>query len=78
MIEILRTTDPVLLTFVESLLREAGLAFHVADRHMSVAEGGIGAFPRRLLVLDEDAPAARRLLIDAGLGRELGEGGAST
>ena len=68
---ILRTNDPVLLSFVEALLREAGISHHVADAHISMIEGSIGAFPRRVLVVDEDAAAARRLLADAGLAAEL-------
>jgi hypothetical protein len=39
----------------------------VADLHMSVVEGSIGAFPRRLQVAAEDWAAARRALADAGL-----------
>jgi hypothetical protein len=34
---------------------------------MSVAEGSIGVFPRRLQVASEDWAAARRALADAGL-----------
>ncbi len=69
--EILRTTDHVLLSFIESLLREAGLHFHIADRHISMVEGGISAFQCRVLVVDDDEAQARRLLIDAGLAGEL-------
>ncbi len=69
--ELLRTNDPVLVSFVESLLREAEIAFHVADLNMSVVEGSIGAFPRRVLVGDDAMDEARRLLIDAGLEAEL-------
>ncbi len=69
--ELLRTNDVVLLSFVESLLNEAGITFHIADVNMSFAEGSIGAFPRRLLIVDEDEPTARRLLVDAGLSAEL-------
>ena len=68
---ILRTNDPVLLSFVEALLREAGIGHHVADAHISVLEGSIGAFPRRVLVVDEEVEAARRLLTEAGLAAEL-------
>lgn len=70
--EILRTLDPVVVSFVEALLREASIAFHVADRNISVVEGGICAFPCRILVADDEAQAARRLLIDAGLEKEIG------
>jgi Putative prokaryotic signal transducing protein len=71
MIEILRTSDPVLLSRIEALLDVAGIGCFVADQHISMLEGGIGAFPRRLLVLEEDADQARRLIRDDGLGHEL-------
>ncbi|HZT46616.1 MAG TPA: DUF2007 domain-containing protein [Hyphomicrobiaceae bacterium] len=65
--EVLRSNDAVLISFAETVLRQAGLASLIADQHMSIAEGSIGAFPRRLLVGDEDWPAARRALAQAGL-----------
>jgi hypothetical protein len=65
--ELLRSNDAVLISFAESLLREAGIAILVADQHMSVIEGSIGAFPRRLLVQAGDAAAARQVLTEAGL-----------
>jgi hypothetical protein len=68
---LLRTSDQVLLTRVEALLAAAGIPHLVADRHISALEGGIGAFPRRLLVPEDDARRARRLLADDGLGHEL-------
>ena len=69
--ELLRTNDAILVSFVEALLREAGIAFHIADRNISIAEGSIGAFPRRVLVAEAALPEARRLMLDAGLGAEL-------
>lgn len=72
--DIVRTTDPVLVSFVTALLAEAGIGFHVADTNMSIVEGSIGIFPRRVLVSDGDYAAAIALLRDAGLGRELAEG----
>jgi len=38
---------------------------------MSVLEGSIGIFPRRILVGEDEVHMARRLLEDAGLGHEL-------
>lgn len=76
MLELLRTNDPVLISFVEALLGEAGIEWLVADTHMSVVEGSIGAFPRRVLVPSDALSRARRLLIEAGLGHELGSGDA--
>lgn len=69
--DLIRTNDIVLVGFVEALLRESGIEAHVADAHMSVAEGSIGIFPRRLLVRDDDYERARRVIEDAGLGAEL-------
>lgn len=71
MIEILRSIDPVVVSFIQALLREAGVTFHVADQHMSAVEGGINAFPCRVLVPADEAIEARRLLIEAGLEKEL-------
>jgi len=74
MLELLRTNDPVLISFVEALLGDAGIEWLVADTHMSVVEGSIGAFPRRVLVLSDELHRARLLLTEAGLGYELGSG----
>jgi putative signal transducing protein len=65
--ELLRTNDAVLLSFAETVLRQAGIASTLADQHISVVEGSIGAFPRRLLVGSEDWGAAHRMLTQAGL-----------
>lgn len=65
--EVLRSNDAVVISFAQAVLQEAGIGNFVADLHMSVAEGSIGIFPRRLLVLSEDLAAARRVLTDADL-----------
>lgn len=41
-----------------------GIETFEIDRHMSVLEGGIGLFPRRLLVRDADLFMARAVLAD--------------
>jgi Putative prokaryotic signal transducing protein len=74
MIEIIRTNDLVTLGFVQSLLEEARIPVLVADGHMSAIEGSIGAFPRRLLVPENHAERARRLIVEAGLAAELRHG----
>ncbi|MEL6289898.1 MAG: DUF2007 domain-containing protein [Pseudomonadota bacterium] len=71
--ELLRTNDPVLISFVEAILSEAGIPHLVADRHTSMIEGSIGAIPRRILVDGDDAAQARRLLRDADLGHHLSD-----
>ncbi len=62
--EILRTTDPVTIAFATALLRAEDIDCFVLDVHMSVLEGGIGVFPRRMMVADRDAFRARAILGD--------------
>lgn len=69
--EILRTNNPALLSYVEALLKEAGFDYFIADQNISIVEGSIGAFPRRVLVGEDAEEAARRLLADADLAAEL-------
>ncbi|MAS14850.1 DUF2007 domain-containing protein [Nitratireductor sp. L1-7-SE] len=70
MIELVRTNDPVVISFVESLLRDAGIACFVADQNMSIMEGSLGILPRRVMIDANDEAAARQLLKDAGIGDE--------
>jgi len=67
MVELLRSNDPVLMSFAASVLAEAGIAHQVADTHMSVIEGSIGALPARILVAEHRYDDARGLLADAGV-----------
>jgi Putative prokaryotic signal transducing protein len=69
--ELVRTNDAVLITAIEALLKSANIAFLIVDQNMSVLEGSIGIFPRRILVDEDELPAARRLLTDAGFAKEL-------
>ncbi len=69
--ELVRTNDAVLISAIEALLKAARIVHMIVDQNMSVLEGSIGIFPRRILVADDQAAAARQLLADAGLGGEL-------
>lgn len=69
--DLVRTNDPVLISFVESLMRDAGIGCMVADSGMSILEGSVGVIPRRILVDPAMAAQARRILTDAGLEEEL-------
>lgn len=62
--EILRTSDPTVIPFAKALLRAEGIECFVMDVHMSVMEGSIGIFPRRLMVHRRDAFRARAILRD--------------
>lgn len=74
MIELMRTNDPVLISFVEALLRDAGLDYFIADQNMSIIEGSIGILPRRIMVSKREIAHARELLNDAGIGGEIRDG----
>lgn len=76
MIELIRTNDPVLLSFLQALCAEARIETLLLDQHTSIVEGSIGAIPRRLMVADKDAAEARRLLalaIEADAGEAVHE-----
>jgi Putative prokaryotic signal transducing protein len=67
MIELVRSNDPILISFVTSILAEAGIEHRVADSHMSVIDGSIGAITNRIMVAEDQQAEARDLLADAGV-----------
>ena len=69
--EIVRTNDAVLISAIEALLKSADIPHMIVDQNMSVLEGSIGIFPRRILVGEDELAAARKLLAEAGYGGEL-------
>ncbi len=66
MVELLRTTDPVRISWIMALLADARIETIVFDTHTSIAEGSLGVLPRRLMVDDDDIVRARRVLDEAG------------
>lgn len=71
MIELIRTNDAVIISFVESLLRDSGIHCFIADQNMSVLDGSIGILPRRIMIDADDADEAQQLLTDAGIEHEI-------
>ena len=69
--ELLRTNDAVIISFIEVLLKDAGISYLVADRNMSIIEGSIGILPRRIMVQAKDRLRAENLIRDAGIADEL-------
>ena len=65
--ELLRSNDPVYLSFVRHLLAEEGIDFLQLDDHMSALEGSIGVLPRRILVARNDLARAKLTLGNAML-----------
>lgn len=62
--EILRTNNPTDIAFASAMLKGEGIEFFVLDQNMSMLEGSIGLFPRRMMVADRDAFMARAVLRD--------------
>ncbi|WP_113912487.1 DUF2007 domain-containing protein [Roseovarius dicentrarchi] len=65
--QILRTTDMATIAFAQALLQGEGIDCFEMDVNMSVLEGGIGIFPRRLMVRADDFTDAVRALRDNGI-----------
>jgi putative signal transducing protein len=53
LIELLRTNYLVLISRVEAILADSGIAVFLADRNMSALEGSLSFLPRRVLVAAE-------------------------
>lgn len=71
MIELLRSNDIVLISYVRALLSADNIRCFELDQHMSIVDGSIPAIQQRVMVDDKDDGRARRLLTDAGLGHVL-------
>ncbi|MEO1101905.1 MAG: DUF2007 domain-containing protein [Pseudomonadota bacterium] len=62
--EILRTNDPVKLSYARHVLGEAGIASYVLDEHTAYIDGRGPLVPIRLMVASDDAAQARIALND--------------
>lgn len=60
--ELIKTTDPTTVSAATAYLKAEGIEAFVFDVHMSVLEGSIGIFPRRIMVADDDAVRAREIM----------------
>ena len=69
--ELLRSSDLVFVSFVEAILAAEGIEAVVLDQHMGAAHTNIDAFPRRIMVDEDDLTRARALIADAGYAAEL-------
>ena len=65
--QLIRTTDPTAIAFAKALLQGEGIDWFELDVNMSVLEGGIGIFPRRIMVREEDYDAAATAMRDNGI-----------
>jgi hypothetical protein len=62
--ELLRSTDPTIIAFASALLQGEDIDCFQMDVNMSILEGGIGIFPRRLMVRSDDHDVALRVMRD--------------
>ncbi|MEO0504025.1 MAG: DUF2007 domain-containing protein [Pseudomonadota bacterium] len=62
--ELLRSTDPTIIAFASALLEGEDIDCFQMDVNMSILEGGIGIFPRRLMVHADDYDDALQVMID--------------
>ncbi len=61
--DILTITDPVRASFIQALLKDAGIAFVIRDSYMSDLLGQQnGLFPKRLAVPQDNIIQAKRVL----------------
>ena len=63
---LVKTSDPVRLTLLQSLLSDAQIPYQIFDQHISALEAGIGVFPRRIMVSTGWLRPSRSLLADEG------------
>ena len=63
--ELVRTNDPVLLSWLAAQFAEENIDTLVLDAHTSVMEGSISAIQRRVMVVSEDLARARLILAEA-------------
>lgn len=74
MIELIRSEDPVFVSWLEMRLGELCIKVHVLDGYTASAYGGaLGAIQLRVMVDEADLARARRLLADVSSPRDGSE-----
>ena len=62
---VLKSNNPVILSYAGDVLTQACIESVVFDTHASIMDGSMAMVPRRLMVLDEDFARADLLLRQA-------------
>lgn len=65
MVELFRTNDPVLLSWMQARLAALDVPAQVFDMHASFMDGNVLAIQRRIMVDEADLTRARRVVIEA-------------
>ena len=61
---LVKSNDPVYLSWIRSILSSHNINFYIMDEEMSVMEGNITAIPVRILVDEDQISIARKVLTD--------------
>ncbi len=64
--EVLRSNDPVRLSWLCALLADERIEGIILDSHSAILQGSASAVMRRLMVIDEDYDHAITILREAG------------
>ncbi len=70
MVEVLRSNNPVVISFAKSVLTDAKINHSVADSLMGVIDGSINTVITRIMVDEDSYDEATELLTDAGVSSE--------
>jgi len=65
MFELIRTNNPVLISWLCANLEAEGIEALVLDEHASVMDGSVLAIPRRIMVAEADQDGAKAILAEA-------------
>ncbi len=71
--ELVRSNDPVFISWLMAALDGAGIHALLLDQHISAVEGSIGILPRRVLVPEDELDSARAIM-EAGPEQAVVEG----
>ena len=71
--ELIRSNDPVLISYILAVLADEEIEAVVLDEHTSILEGSIGAIQKRVMVLSGKIVQAKRVLEDLDLANEIRE-----
>ena len=61
---LVKSNDPVYISWIRSILSSHNINFYIMDEEMSVMEGNITAIPVRILVDADQISIARKVLTD--------------
>ncbi len=65
MVELFRTNDPVLLSWMQARLAALDVPAQVFDMHASFMDGNVLAIQRRIMVDEDDLTRAKRVIVEA-------------